>query len=364
MPEPHRFAGVKRGHLGGLEQLRRLAYLFLPTSLVRWSRDQLKTFRNRKRLLANFSYDLERFLRHASPFRELVNRTQKRSYIMMLSHGVEKGLALPEPRPGFGYERVDDLKLQIDQYRAEWGIDETLRSALSALDAYVRFNQAHSIDSSALQNWLNLQCAATRKGDTRLSGAGGVRSIKCHEIQSYSKIDLRGFFDSRFSIRQFAPQPIANELIEEAVHMAQKTPSVCNRQSARVHVFENELDRQRLLECQQGNRGFGHQAARILVVTSDLGSFLSVGERNQCWIDGGMFAMSLIYALHSLGLGTCCLNWSVEQESDLRLRKVARISESENVIMLIAVGHLPDELEVAYSQRLPLDEVLTFHGRA
>jgi hypothetical protein len=77
-----------------------------------------------------------------------------------------------------------------------------------------------------------------------------------------------------------------------------------------------------------------------------------------------MFAMSLIYALHSLGLGTCCLNWSVEQDADLRLRSVAQIAPSENVIMLLAVGHLPDELAVACSPRKDLSDVLRicFHS--
>ena len=70
--------------------------------------------------------------------------------------------------------------------------------------------------------------------------------------------------------------------------------------------------------------------------------------------------MSLIYSLHSLGLGTCCLNWSVEKETDAQLRKITNIPASENIIMLIAVGHLPDEFEVAISQRLPLDEVAKY----
>ena len=113
-----------------------------------------------------------------------------------------------------------------------------------------------------------------------------------------------------------------------------------------------------MLSYQNGNRGFGDKASHVLIVTSDLHHFTSAGERNQCWIDGGMFAMSLVYALHSLGLGTCCLNWSVECDQDRALKNNTLISESEAVIMMIAVGVIPEKLNVAVSPRKPLAEVI------
>ncbi|RCJ14711.1 nitroreductase [Nostoc sp. ATCC 43529] len=140
--------------------------------------------------------------------------------------------------------------------------------------------------------------------------------------------------------------------------MAQKTPSVCNRQSSKVYVFSSDEDKRKVLSYQSGNRGFGDQASKVLIVVSDLENFTLIGERNQCWIDGGMYAMSLVYALHSLGLATCCLNWSVEHSVDKALKKSTNIKDSESIIMMIAIGHLPEELRVAQSPRKPLQEVL------
>ena len=48
----------------------------------------------------------------------------------------------------------------------------------------------------------------------------------------------------------------------------------------------------------------------LLIIAMDLKAFVPAHERYQHWIDGGMFSMSIIYALHSLGLSSCCLNWS------------------------------------------------------
>ncbi len=44
------------------------------------------------------------------------------------------------------------------------------------------------------------------------------------------------------------------------------------------------------------------------VVGSCVGAMLFNYERNHIWIDGGLFSMTLAFALHSLNLGSCMLN--------------------------------------------------------
>ena len=196
------------------------------------------------------------------------------------------------------------------------------------------------------------------QGRSAIAGEGGTVLVERARIHAAARLDLADFFARRHSIRQFSAEPVAAVLVAQAVAMAQKTPSVCNRESGMVHAAFEPGIKERLLALQNGNRGFGDQAGCVLVVTSRLDTFLSVGERYQGWIDGGMFAMSLVYALHSLGLGSCCLNWSVEPEADIALRRVGGIPDDQLVIMLLAVGHLPERLRVAQSPRRPLDDVL------
>src|SRR3546814_1994141 len=69
----------------------------------------------------------------------------------------------------------------------------------------------------------------------------------------------------------------------------------------------------RALSLQNGNRGFGHEIPCLLILCTDLSAFDTAGERYQHWIDGGMFSMSLVWALHALGYSSCCLNWSKTQ---------------------------------------------------
>jgi nitroreductase len=317
------------------------------------------------KLLINYTYDFQRFIRFSTAssggLLTISNTTSKanlRALITMEYHRIEKALALKETRTAFGASTIQRLIKGIEAYQKLYGSDELIQVAVNNLLAYHQFNSQRGYEDSDLYSTIfKLQ----KYTETQLSipnDEGGVSRVCKEEIWAKAKLDLRDFFASRYSIRNFTSEEVDLRLIEQAVIMAQKTPSVCNRQSSKVYVFSREEDKKLVLSYQNGNSGFGHLVDKVLIVTSDLQNFASVGERNQCWIDGGMYAMSVIYALHSLGLGTCCLNWSVEYKVDRQMRKAAGISDSEAVIMMIGVGHLPDEFMVAQSSRKKIDEVL------
>lgn len=192
---------------------------------------------------------------------------------------------------------------------------------------------------------------------------GGTKWMTRQEFLADAKVDLRRFFKARSSVRNFADQPVDRELIRQAVAMAQKTPSVCNRQTGRVMMFDRAEDIEALLKFHGGARGFSDRVRMLLIVGSDVSRFQSSGERYQAWIEGGMFSCSLVYALHSLGLGTCCLNWSREPKSDIRLLELVPELKDQWIAMFIAVGHLPEGLNVPLSASPAIDEVLTIGPR-
>ena len=55
-------------------------------------------------------------------------------------------------------------------------------------------------------------------------------------------------------------------------------------------MYTNKNQIAKILEVQGGNRGFGHLANRLIIITSEVGVFTGVAERNQVYIDGGMYA--------------------------------------------------------------------------
>jgi nitroreductase len=113
-----------------------------------------------------------------------------------------------------------------------------------------------------------------------------------------------------------------------------------------------------LISLQNGNKGFGHLIPTLAVITSDSGAFFDASERHEPYIDGGLFSMTLMYALSAKGLATCCLNWCVSPDKDVALRNILPLADSEVVIMLMAIGYPEPDVLVPRSPRKPTANVL------
>lgn len=306
-------------------------------------------------LKKNYNKDMEKFKKYSFEFSKRKTRRHFESDLIFYSHKIEKGLSLPKPRAGFGKKNIDYLINALEQYvkRYEW--DKVSAQALKSLYDYYYFNKSNNNNLTDL--FEKMENIRSTKPDQIELLEGGAYQLTKADIDR-SNFDFEDFANSRYSIRTFDNGEVSIDLIKKAVKIAQKTPSVCNRQSSRVYVYDDEM-KNKVLKYQNGNAGFGEDASKILIVTQELMDFRGVIERNQCFIDGGMYAMTLIYALHSLGVGTCPLNLSITNDVEKKLKKVAGIGDSEVPIMMIAVGNLPDVLMVAASPRRDPEKVIS-----
>jgi nitroreductase len=308
------------------------------------------------RLIKNYIYDFKRYLKYSTTLSYSNDANKLESRIIKRYHIIEKGLAMPETRLGFGQAVINQLIEHLSLYKKKNYPTENIqyKAAISALNSYIDFHEVHNYDVNYLKNEIN------KLNYNDENDFGGVVKMKAADILTSSKSDFKNFALNRFSIRKFDSKEVSNEAIEEVIRIAQKTPSVCNRQSSKVYVVEGSEKVKEVLSLQNGNRGFGHLINKVLIITSDIRAFDGFEERNQSFIDGGMFAMSVLYGLHYQGLGACALNWSVKKETHEALRKMVGVGQSENIIMYIGVGHLPSELEIPISQRKTIEEVVTY----
>lgn len=320
-------------------------------------RARIRSARYPGRLLLAYLYDYRRYRRWSGVLGFERTRATLEASITIDYHRVEKGLSLSRTRLGFGQAVIARLIENLTLYMQRYGMDRTVRAAVSTLHAYCEFHRLRGNDCPEVVRFLNTIRDEVDWGCPSAVLGGTIRKRR-EEILRTSRIDFMAFVRSRHSIRHFSKDRVDLSLVRRAVEMALWTPSVCNRQPWRVHVYQEPTLRREILSYQNGCRGFEDEIDTVLLITCDLSVFLSIGERNQCWIDGGLFAMSLVYALHSLGLGTCCLNCSIEPSVDRPLRHAARLSPSEAIIVMIAVGNLPEEFEVAASSRKSVDETM------
>ncbi|WP_197515729.1 nitroreductase family protein [Arthrobacter sp. U41] len=250
-------------------------------------------------------------------------------------HRVEKGLALNDPRRPFGAAVLGRLDMLLPLADARGVDDEYVAYARSARVALLDWNESGAVSA---------EVSPVRDDVEREIGA-------------------EGFFASRRSIRDFDPRPVPEGLLTEAVRLAIHTPSVCNRQSWRVRFYTDADDKASVLSYQNGNAGIGDVPV-VALVTVDARLSAGVGERNQPWIEGGLFSMSLVWALHSLGVDSCMLNMSQPNNVTTALRAKMGIPEYELIIMQIAVGYGRDGHRVARSPRRATSEVMIKQKKA
>lgn len=297
-------------------------------------------------------YDAWRFYRYSGVILKGRSRASRAAQITKLYHMIEKGLALPDPRPGFGAWAISGLGIQVRRSIDAGGHGQEVQLAVDALAGYAEFNERAGVASSPA-------VVATIEHAARHNILPRVAPVKPvmppDPAQGNELIDL---IVSRHSVRQFSDAPVPDEVLHNATRAAQAAPCVCNRQASRVYFVRDPKLKQALLACQNGNRGFGDITPVVAVVTTNLDHFLEAPERYQPWIDGGLFTMNLLLGIHAQGYGACCLNWSAQPKQDRQLRRLGLIPDSENIITLIAIGALKPEYVVARSERNAVEDVM------
>lgn len=258
--------------------------------------------------------------------------------LTMAYHSVEKSLSLPKTRRPFGLS-VRERMVRFLERKPE-GSPERPYVALSeeALQALDTWNTDGMVDPVVSPKW------EPQGSPLRFEQA-------------------RSFFASRRSVRSFDPMrvPTDGELLK-AVALAQNTPSVCNRQPFRIHLYRDRRDIEAILQIQNGATGFSDIVPTLGVVTARRALFVGPDERNQRWVDGGLFAMTFVWACHALGLATCMLNFALPGVSSAKLRRVADIPEGEDIVVLVALGHPAQGARVARSQKRSVDDLAWIHS--
>lgn len=306
-------------------------------------------------ILSNIS-DIYHHLKFSFNNNSTTDKKNLEFYLTKQYHIVEKGLALPSPRPGFGREKIrillDKGYLYIDKY----GASQLTSSIAQCFIDYIAFNEkvGYHLDSalkSSINNFIN---------KNELTHSGGSKDVTSDNIKRLANMSFDRMVTSRHSIRNFSKTPVPIDTIKKCVDLAKFAPSVCNRQAWQAHYYSDQPLMKKLLTIQNGNGGFTDSITGLLIVTGDIKGFTRY-ESNQLFVDGGLFAMNLMLSLHYKGLGSCPLNTCFPYLVENKVKKIAGISKNERLIMMIAVGNLKDSFKVAVSERRATDTILKFH---
>lgn len=310
-------------------------------------------------LMRYFLYDAK--LAYQFMFWGSRHRTRRRlsAELLLQYHKIEKGLVMPGPKRLFGTEPVLEVISLLTQWReAHFEADDPIYlGAVEALFSYYALLNSEGFDKDGII----LPKVAAFLDNIGFRNIELMTPYKLPQLLTVSKNPIDGFenlMSARRSVRDFKPQPVDLDLIKKAVELAQLSPSACNRQPWKVHLISDPNDRKTLLSYQNGNRGFGHLVPHVAIISVDSQCFFDASERNEPFIDGGMFAMSLILGLSAQKVATCCLNWCVPPSTDKTVHRIFNIPQSEKIVMLLAIGYPSCDINVPRSARFSTANIL------
>ena len=291
-----------------------------------------KNTSNMRKTLASLH---KRFVRYSFVDGSCESFEQFQASATRLYHTVEKSLAHDDFRPGAGKANVELLVTTLEQYSLR-GFDTSeffYESALSCLWTYLAKNSECGLEDPALR--ARLEALPGKSNDK--GGAVFVEAPASPELLTYKDLTMQ-----RHSVRHFSDTPVDLDVLREAAELAQHTPSACNRQGWNTRVVADKAKIKAVLSNQNGNRGFGEEIDKLLIITADLRAQQRSRELFQAFIDGGMYAQSMLEALHSVGLASVPLSAALLPDQEKNVKEIAGIDDAEVLILFIGVGNYPE----------------------
>lgn len=310
-------------------------------------------------LCLNFFQDFKLYCKHSNVF-TVNNLLKKEAKLILNYHSLEKGMLFNELKLGYGKDKV----IKLNEYLND---DEIIKNITRSqiLVAYqvmckyyeIHKNNGHDISDFYSINQYNKYKSLLDKNYT--VNFNGAIDYDFNTFYSFNDSNFELFAKSRKSIRSFTGRIVPKSLIYKAIDLALTAPSVCNRQASKVYLIEDKKKIDDILEIQGGFRGYSKSVHQLLIVSNDRNYYYNIGERNQFYIDGGLFLMNLLYSLHFYKIANCPANWGKTIDSERRLDGIINIEKSEKIICLIPIGIAEQRFRVTLSKRRNVGEILT-----
>ncbi|EPS3610576.1 TPA: nitroreductase family protein [Vibrio cholerae] len=309
-------------------------------------------------LVSNFLEDFKLYYRHSTVFNK--DGLKKIECQLILDyHSIEKGLLFKNTKPRFAKIRIENLHPNLALDIIKHNVNRSqIRVAYQVMCEYYELHQEMGVDISDYYTISQYENYKSILGYSYSKKFKGVINYQRDDFYASVNSSFDVFSYSRKSIRECTGELVPAALIDQAITLALNTPSVCNRQACKVYLLEDKERIDKLLTIQGGLTGYTKNINQVIILSVDRNYFYSVGERNQLYIDGGMFLMNMLYALHFYKIANCPANWGKLVHEEKQLQGIVDLPESEKIICIVPIGIAKEEFRVTLSQRRELREVL------
>lgn len=310
------------------------------------------------KIISAYLLDSFRYVAYSNSLRKNVTYGSQETNIIYQYHVLEKGLSMPNRRWNFGHQKIMQLSSECETFIRKYGCASP--SVSCAVGVMLQYLAEHDAGGVVVPDVIRSRIISLVSLCDNLKPVAQKYFFRDAYFADFDKpFDIFAF--SRSSVRDYDSTPIPSGVILDAIKIAQSSPSACNRQTVKVHIIQDRAMIDKILSFQNGNKGFGHLADKLLIVTYDVSGFRGAQERNFGWLDCGFFAMSLLQSLHFKKIGACPLNTGFSQMDSMRIRRVCGIPKEEELCLFITCGNLPAEFTAARSTRRNISEIARIH---
>lgn len=305
-----------------------------------------------------YVYDAVHFYKHSLSY-GIDNENKFLGAITLRAHVVEKGITMPNRRYNFGEDNIMALITLCNEYTQK-GYNTNRTQFVAALSVIFEYELIHVESGYAIPIEITTAISSLKE---IFPNVLIERQFVLNKTDIFRQGDFKQIAENRHSIRNFCGT-IEMSKVLEAIHLAQTAPSACNRQPIRVHIVENLHTQnclfEKIINLQNGNRGFGKHADKLLIVSANTETYSYPIERHAMYIDGGIFTMNLLYSLQYYNISACTLNTFLFPKDDKLLKQL--LVTDDAFIAIIAIGDCPNLVPIARSNRKQTDSIFTLHN--
>lgn len=302
-----------------------------------------------------FRYDEEKYRKDNLTNLDLATEAQLLAFITTNAHVIEKGLSNSKFEPGHAFSIVQLVADSVRLYRGK-GYNLKDLSYINALACLREFYDKHK-DTEYKEEVSQILTGILEEVISEKSLIGGAEEFLFDTKVNNSEKNFKDLANGRFSVREFSDAPVSKNVILDAIQLATRAPSACNRQPAKIHLIRNKGVISKVLKVQRGVLDYPDPPV-LMLVTADDAYYEGAEQRNQGFVDGGLFAMSLLYAIEYKGLAACPLNACFNEEEEKTIRGMLNLPDREKLIMFIEAGHFKENNIVCKSFRYPAEYIV------
>ncbi len=276
-------------------------------------------------------------------------------------HRIEKGLIMRPRRENFAAGYIQEV---VESYIAGHDClnESELNWAYEVLCEYFSVAGGHkSIDKARARFE---QLPGITRGYHANTGAHKPHLRDLSNAPPVTLDALKALSVRRRSVRWFSQEPVPRDYIDRAIEVASLAPSACNRQPFQYRIFDQPDLVQQVVALPMGIKGYGENIPAVAVLVGRLRAYPHPRDRHVIYIDASLSAMAFMYALETMGLASCPINWPDIPEREKAMKSLLGLADDERPVMLVAIGYPDPQGLVPGSSKVPVSDLRTYNSIA